>query len=227
MAKQVKERPILFSAEMIRALLAGRKSKTRRVMKPQPEKTPYGWRWRICAWDECGVAVGDVRSPLDYCPYGKPGDLLWVREGWTLYAANFDEKFARVRYSADATNKKVVPASWPVDVSLKQRPSIHMPRWASRITLELTSVRVERLQDISEEDAKAEGVEPNKMTAGDLADLQISDCAPFVKGLAKALGPGQFTHTFTYRMLWDELNEKRGFPWKSNPWVWVLAFRRI
>ncbi len=132
----MKERPIMFTGPMVRAILDGRKTQTRRVIRPQP-------RW-----------VGDPGIPfrtedadpkgIIQCPYGKPGDQLWVRETW---APNEGDVLAgKAFYRAD--NNTIVE---------RWRPSIHMPRWASRITLEITKVRVERLQDISEEDAKAEG----------------------------------------------------------------------
>ncbi|MFL6314771.1 MAG: hypothetical protein ACJ71W_21915 [Terriglobales bacterium] len=102
-----------------------------------------------------------------------------------------------------------------------------MPRWASRLTLEITEVRVERVQDISEADAKAEGVEPFSMTQKNIDDCQISDESPDMKELARLLGPGSFSYKFTYQMLWDELNKKRGFGWYKNPWVWVIEYKRV
>lgn len=150
------DRPILFSAEMVRAILDGRKTQTRRVIKPQPPaeaesvlrqlysqdapKNDGAWTW----W--AGKPQKPITKPL-FCPYGKPGDLLWVRETWApLKSGNVD-------FAADWSDMMQKYAG-------KWRPSIHMPRWASRITLRITGVRVERLQDISEDDAWAEGATP-------------------------------------------------------------------
>ncbi len=166
------EKPILFSGEMIRAVLDGRKTQTRRVVKPQP----------VGLW----AAPGKSR-----CPYGQPGGRLWVRE--TFYP----ERSHRGPVSYRAT--------WPRDDDPPDggwKPSIFMPRWASRITLEIVSVRVEQVQDISEDDARAEGVDD---------------------------GTGQTRplHPYWFRALWDSINSKRGYGWEKNPWVWVVAFRRV
>lgn len=166
----MKERPILFSAPMVKAILSGTKTQTRRIVKPQ--QFPLG----TC------VA----------CPYGTVGDRLWVRETWLQVPAG-------IAFRADGGDH------YGAGGKLKWRPSIFMPRAASRITLEVTGVRVERLQGISEDDAEAEGVaaEPHN---GSCVDRRC-----FVKA---------------YASLWDSLNAKRS-PWSSNPWVWVLSFRRI
>jgi hypothetical protein len=101
-----------------------------------------------------------------------------------------------------------------------------MPRWASRITLEITDVRVQRLQEISEEDAEAEGAQACAMTKEDIADIQISDCAPHIKEMAQIFGAGKFTAKFHFPMLWNSINAKK-HPWSSNPWVWVVSFKRL
>ena len=153
----MKERPILFSAPMVMAILAGTKTQTRRVIKPQP-------------------------SVAQNCPYGTPGDHLWVKETfWTGGDA--------VNYRADGEMPEYMR-----DVS-RWKPSIFMPRKLSRITLEILDVRVERVQDISEEDAKDEG------------------------GL---YGAGSYRDGFA--VLWDSINGKK-HPWESNPWCWVLTFK--
>lgn len=127
----------------------------------------------------------------------QPGDRLWVRETW--YCAGVDESDGYpVRYREGATVQEDVSISW--------RPSIFMPRWASRITLEITGVRVERLQDITEEDAKEEGVPPMIFSDG---------------------GYGKPDYRDGFRQLWDSINAKRGFGWDVNPWVWVIEFRRV
>lgn len=210
------EKPILFSGPMVRAILEGRKTVTRRIVKPQPSEHMDGFS---------GVSH-NVRGPLwrsglpgnERCPYGKPGTWLWVRE---TFCAVDDSTFdvngkPWVDYRATPRESAEQPAGWhhaPDDPeALKWKPSIHMPRWASRIDLEISGVRVERLQDITEEDAKAEGAEPWKfnalqsMTSGEMG----ADC-PYRGGFA---------------CLWDEINEDRA-TWHSNPWVWRVEFRKL
>ncbi len=191
-----KERPILFSGEMVRAILEGRKTQTRRVVKPQP-----------CEMNVWHGAIYDGEIDLDKtpcmesrsCPYGVPGDRLWVRE--TFCTGSFYDCFQEdgaICYRATAGNTTETDcAAW--------RPSIHMPRHASRITLEVTSVRVERVQNISEEDAKEEGVEHFLIPPD-------GGSAPHIEG---------------FRKLWDSINAKRGFGWAANPWVFVIEFRRV
>ena len=165
----MKERPIIFSTPMVKAILDGRKTQTRRVIKDQPP-----------------LSMRDMFKPKNLkCPYGQVGDRLWVRETFKPY--NCMGGFA---YKADGDLSTGFP--W--------KPSIHMPRGASRITLEITESRAERLQDISEEDAKAEGVKccPNA----------VSD----------------YKHHFM--ILWDSINGKK-YPWDSNPWVWVISFKVV
>jgi hypothetical protein len=208
-----KERPILFSAPMIRALLDGTKTQTRRVVKGQPTD-----------WAPIGPEVfsqtvidrhGDEQpGPDSYgagnadgdcwirCPYGQPGDRLWVRESHMDLGAS-------VLYRAD-TNAEQERAL--VAPGQRWRPSIHMPRWASRLTLEITGVRVERLQDISEADAVAEGVTPK--------------WEPGCSGrLMEALGGFSFRPAASaYADLWESINGPGS--WEANPWVWVVEFKR-
>ena len=203
----MKERPILFSGEMVRAILDDRKTMTRRVVKPPFEIHANGFITR---------RRGNERLCPYACPYGKPGDRLWVRETWTYdnkeYVQTYkDEPWrgmpdigtAEVYYRATERTPDAFP---------RWRPSIFMPRWASRITLEIANVRVERLNDISEEDAKREGVESN-------FDEGVVYYGPLNKGHADA--------RIAFSWLWDSINAKRGYSWKSNPWVWVVEFERI
>lgn len=192
----MKERPILFSGAMVRALLAGTKTQTRRVARLrdsllgaplEPNEFAHG-------------------IPIRSCPYGTTGDRLWVRESHWWFKDEHDPvtgyfppalTSADVEYRADGEKPGRI---W--------RPSIHMPRWASRITLELTSVRVERLQSISHEDAWDEGIRPG-------ADgLYSCPNASFAE-----------TPVDAYRQLWEHLNGAKS--WAENPWVWVLCFRRL
>lgn len=173
----MKDRPILFSAPMVRAILANTKTQTRRVARVNPMHQGM-------ALEPGEMAHG---IPLKTCPYGQPGDRLWVRETWAPLTVGY-------AYRADPV--------WNGPPADRWRPSIHMPRAASRITLEVTGVRVEKLQDISEADAQAEG-----------AARHISPAA-FLTG-----------HRQGYRLLWESINGPDS--WAANPWVWVIEFKRI
>ena len=144
------------------------------------------------------------------CPYGAPGDRLWVRETWAVGDRDND-----VLYAADPLwNVNGVAVPPPINKGTVHagnwRPSIHMPRWASRITLEVTGVRVERVRDITEADAIAEGIIPQAYGFG-------------VEGLHMSLQ----TAREAFGCLWDSINAKRGYGWSVNPWCWVVAFRRV
>jgi len=186
----VKERPILFSAPMVRALLAGTKTQTRRAIKV-PSVAPWT-QHEDGYWS--GAGTGLIR-----CPYGQPGDRLWVRETWCD-----DWKESRgIVYRADGD---LVAEMF--DAGCTWRPSIHMPRELSRITLEITDVRVERLQEISEADAKAEGVYPPPAGTDD-------DGAHFDAG----------SYRDGFRSIWESIHGPGA--WDANPWVWVLEFRPL
>lgn len=183
----MKERPILFSARLVRAILDGTKTQTRRVIKPE---------WSRCLDLE---DPEDVVKALARCPYGVAGDELWVRETWAQGNLLSDgAPSCRIAYRATMTC-----GGWG-----KWRPSIFMPRWASRIQLSVTDHRIERLQDISDLDVKAEGVD----CAGKSIDRT---------NLTRARGYDDF------RPLWDSINAKRGFGWADNPWVWVVEFTHL
>jgi hypothetical protein len=209
----MKERPILFSAPMVRAILDGNKTQTRRIAKTVtslPEGQGFTclrkpktniclplvdgqWQWQ--------PAAGDSWRPYpkiaEYCPYGQPGDRLWVRETWAPHA---DIPRGTI-YRAD-------PGGDYQDNSdgFKWHPSIHMHRWRSRITLEIESIRVERLNAISESDAMDEG-----------AGLLIPE-HEYLDG-----NPDQYRRCF--QMLWESINGPGS--WDANPWVWVLSFNRL
>lgn len=232
------QHPILFNGEMVRAVLAGRKTQTRRVIRPQPSGAWAVPPVTVSAgrWTSHGC-MSDLR-----CPYGTPGDLLWVREAWQYLGSSWRvgepyEKH-RVRYLADDTRGEVklsYPCTLPphqtkpknyesryldkypadfegreemawhdflTDWWRKARPARFMPRWASRITLLVTGVRVERVQDITEADAIAGGC-----------------------GFGHNYGDG--TARTGFAMLWDSINAKRGAGWDVNPWVWVVEFRPL
>ncbi len=210
----MRERPIIFSGHSVRGILDGRKTQTRRVVKlprwiraKQPDLAatlsfadrggagnPFalvneGYLHVFCADDDSVQRV--------FSPYGVPGDRLWVRECFSYWHGHCSlDVGAPVHYWADGNPED---GDWT-----KPKPSIHMSRWASRLTLEITGVRVERLQDISEADARAEGCHD---TDGSLLQ-ELS---------GSAVG--------AYALLWNDINSKRA-PWASNPWVWVINFTR-
>ena len=198
------ERPILFSAEMVRAILEGRKTQTRRAIKPVPSFNGGG------ACHDADALQQDYVEPYwvfpKICKYGKPGDTLWVREAWRAWSQYDDWPPSRlppgvdVQYIADAS------APW----ASRCRSPRFMPRWASRITLRITDVRVERLQDISVADAKAEGCEN-----------------PLIGAEAPAAGPGVFLadERTSFARLWNHINGPGA--WRDNPWVWALSFERV
>lgn len=238
----MKTRPILFNGAMVRAVLAGTKTQTRRALKPQPreDKSITSGRGEL-AWQ---TSVGHfIVSTLptapklfvERCPYGQPGDRLWVREAWRIGAWNENDGTLCIDYRDGPRKTWIeIPAiadhdgdvfrryweqssddaeraglkhdeegnyKWePGQSPCRWRPSIHMPRCASRITLEIVSVRVERLQEISEADAIAEGVG---------GDVTITPCFAVDR----------------YRELWESINGPGS--WDANPWVWVVEFKRV
>lgn len=215
----MKEIPILFNGEMVRAILEGRKTQTRRPVTPLPpdgidelhgndlrSRAPYD-----CECNETGRTIGygfqDEDGRVYKCPFGCIGDRLWVREtfaGYIQTSHEYDEW-------REATTEEV-QEQYPMTVEYcatsqshpdKWRPSIHMPRWASRIMLEVTDIRVQRVQEISEEDAIAEG-------------CPIESPQPFVKGYGSASASGWFSE------LWNKVYNT----WEANPWVWVATFKK-
>ena len=233
---------ILFSGEMVRAILDGRKTKTRRPLTPQPDSVhdgaPY---WNI--WKRGNLA------PLK-CPFGKVGDRLWVRETFCLeHQVESDQpppftggrpirwEFAGMESDPEGADMWVQPhyrATEPTpeldyedsdgEPTVRWKPSIHMPRWASRITLEITDVRIERLQEITEEEARAEGARefpdlPSIHPYGQ--DPRWSMEEP--KSTRECLGSARYA----FANLWERLYAKKGLGWYANPWVWVLTFRRV
>lgn len=240
---RAKERPIIFSSEMVKAILDGRKSVTRRVVKPQPIVVPDvafedDFRFQMPDYHKnlwvAGSQISNVLSKE--CPYGQPGDRLWVRESFVLesncgdYGDNeppfkdgrpvkWDTEngpldgnamWLQAHYAATDPIPELVNEDCPFEKCSDDgccqhwKPSIHMPRWASRLTLEVTGVRVERVQEISREGAIAEGC------PAEFCDLvKAHDYAP----------------RNWFSTLWDSLNESRGFGWDKNPWVWVVEFK--
>ena len=198
----MKERGMIFNGEMVRAILDGRKTQTRRLLKwKQTRFTEIGERddGRRWPWSEDAEHACDFWHP---CPFGAVGDRIWVRETFAAFDADWkfpgrphdlkDGPWPNIAYPASIA--KVPPGT--------ARPSIHMPRWASRITLEITDVRVERLASISDEDAGKEGYP--------------ADPSPF---------GGRMDKWLWFRQLWDGIYPEQSF--KHNPWVWVIEFKRI
>ncbi len=203
-AAGTKERPILFSSPMVRAILKGHKTQTRRVIRKQPIVALYTGRVpQFCSTgyplDSRGYSPAQLAL---FCPYGRPGDRLWVRETFRLFAAE-EECACYDSCSCQRYDGKPVYYADTLDDESTWKPSIFMPRWASRITLEITDVRVERLREISEADAIAEGVTAS-IVGADLDHLRYR--AGFQTG-------------------WNHLNAKRGYSWESNPFVWVVSFQ--
>lgn len=225
----MKERPILFTGPMVRAIIEGRKTVTRRVMKYQPHEdaSVTVGNYNVTVVDRHGEqqpgpeAFGAWWSDGErgcICPHGQPGDRLWVREAW---AAD-----AQVDAIAPRDLSQGEPIWYPADFSVRQtgcsmiskgrgRPSIHMPRWASRILLEITAVRVERLHDITEDQAEEEGVErPENITNVDVWD-----------GAERELFNAMNQPRARFRRLWSDINGSES--WDANPWVWVVEFKRV
>lgn len=244
----MRELPILFSAPMVRAILDGRKTVTRRVVKPQPTLETTSWQrdhGGSGKWMAQGPApaTGGTRQTMPWspCPYGQPGDRLWVRETFALeHAVEHDQEppFADGRpvrrrdepgearwvqphyratdptpelsYEFGCSNK--CPENEP---HVHWKPSIHMPRWASRITLEVTGVRVERLQDITEDQARAEGADENVLPL-----IKVQASSPM------AARPAVYRdHRDIFSALWESINGAGS--WDANPWVWLVEFNRI
>ena len=220
----MKERPILFSAPMVRALLDGSKTQTRRVIKPQPDFVGAMGNPHV-PW----ITKAPGLHVFLECPYGQPGDRLWVRETWQTHG-ELDGITPR-----DLPNDLHIqhPATYDGWVS-KRRPSIFMPRWASRITLEIVSVRVERLQAISEADASAEGCE-RMDSEREVRDWKICpQCGgnglyTAFSGSGGALPDSDCfkcdTYVKRYRHLWESINGAGS--WDANPWVWVVEFKKV
>jgi hypothetical protein len=211
----MKERPILFSAPMIRALLAGSKTQTRRaVANVDADGTVWRSRHRIAGVRPFTDAPPDI---LEWCPYGQPGDQLWVRECWAPNSGSAGGFLYRAdHFSAASFSSIDLKTGICTHSTARWRPSINMPRIASRITLEVTGVRVERLQDISEADAVAEGIEP------------YTDFAPAGQHWRRYRDGGMNCYVdnpiASYASLWTEINGPGS--WEANPWVWVVEFKR-
>jgi hypothetical protein len=211
----VRERPILFSGPMVRAILDGRKTQTRRVVKPQPDAGPNG-----TMVDLGGASFGLLDGSLSgewRCPFGAPGDRLWVRETFYDYDAGEPAPQGATDFHTDALLDERIEyraTPWTHEFADPEEcgpwtSSIHMPRWASRITLEVTDVRVGRVQAITAADCIAEGIASRGM---DSNGPNIASAMMYIED---------------YKTLWDSLNAKRGYGWNVNPWAWAVSFARV
>ncbi len=212
MTTATKERPILFNAEMVRAVLSGAKTQTRRPMKPQPTGDMVHGEFLGPSWDGDEPTArdrviwhqrNDDEDEYDRygpCPFGQPGDRLWVRETWKPTGLLAGAKPSETRACSHFAHK-ADPEQRPRDEFIRWRPSIHMPRWASRITLEVVGVWVERVQDITCADVEAEGM-PADLARG-------------------------FSEQYWFRDTWDSIYAKSGAGWDENPWVWCCEFKVV
>ena len=244
----MKERGMIFNSEMVRAILDGRKTQTRRIMKVQPESNQLGLLLITDStkhsdigkyhWAESNATGNHVRSKLFSSPFGAVGERIWVRETWATLGnedgcyvdwednlCKGDERSAARIYRASCEQRPGDYGLWsiPDDAYWKPhtkehkfegawRPSIHMPRWASRILLEITDVRVERLNAISEEDARAEGIiDGGCLNCGEPEPCGCANPEP------------DATDAFAY--LWHSIYGQEN--WNANPWVWVIEFKRV
>lgn len=207
----MKERGMIFNGEMVRAILDGRKTQTRRIMQDQPVLNGNFYEVFGAAWSKGMTSIPAVpgHSLSTRCPFGVVSDRIWVRETFQGPLFDYDlmdsyckdsTPFEKPEFCVYKADEVPAPEFYDADNELhcRWRPSIHMPRWASRITLEITSIRVERLRSMSQEDARAEGV--------------IAASGPMEAGLA-------------FRELWDSIYGPES--WQANPWVWVIEFKRV
>lgn len=239
----MKERPILFSGEMVRAILEGRKTQTRRVIKPQPIDLPNGVycnpynnnyeHFTFWTHDDKMIltAGGNIKNTAHWkCPYGHPEDRLWVRETWwatnkKIYPSGvlpdiyFKADFTNIKNNKTEKCKLCNHKISNKNHAVKWFSPLFMPRWASRINLEITNIRVERVQDITAEDCTKEGIIGVQRGGGYQYDTQKEWN---YKNPISARTP-----VLAYKQLWDSINSKRGYGWAVNPWVWVIEFRRI
>ncbi len=233
----MKERPIPFTGPMVRSILEGRKMQTRRIMKPQPgyfgkEDGQDSWHWNGWRWqDKPGLPL---KGPEEDCPYGQPGDRLWVKESFCqkidydghVYNADGNLDSSCCYYEADGIEVEAVDVFGTPLYTKRGFPkspwvsSRFMPRWASRITLLIVSVVVERLNDISETDAQAEGV--GMLAKGCKFCHSLHD-DPSAK--VKHHTHIHSSYREKFRCLWESINGKGS--WDLNPWVWVIEFGRL
>jgi len=248
----MKERPILFNAQIVQAILEGRKTQTRRIIKWPGKNKPADIRknpdndhwykdfiWSMRTYNGVWADYKNDRF-LEFCKQGKPGDRLWVKETWCdpssegypiMYRAECENGV--YYWGCDDEGPVFVP-----EKNYKWKPSIFMRREYSRILLEIIDIKVERIQDISEEDAKAEGVESlDSEIEYENRDYTICPACGGTR-LVNSIGMGGGvifdtdcfkcdTHKKRFMHLWESINKKRGYGWDVNPWVWVINFKLL
>ena len=197
-----REHPIIFNDESILAILSRRKFETRRVVNPQPVKRGFFWEWRGAGWSR-----EDIGAPAMPChslatgPFGCRGHLLWVREAWRVCGVDNVDHAVTVQYRSDMSMVRFPLVdrwySYIPKIGTRWRPSIHMPRWASRLTLRVVAVHIDRLQTITGSAAKLEGFSPTR----------------------------EKSPRMLFAEAWNRIYGPRGWPLESNPWVWVVNFR--
>lgn len=226
---QTRERPILMSAPMVRAILSGAKTQTRRALRGfYPKNAPeYDSETGRLEWFNGDEVVVGMR-----CPYGRPGEKLWVREAWAPDPP-IDSTWASTEWSGCGRRIDGVPERFQhpafcvyregwLHGDIRWRPGIHMPRWASRITLEVTGVRVERLQSISDADAIAEGIERGDGFPGWYRGPLPGDSSGLAEAGRNFKVPTAFP-ALAYRALWESINGPGS--WERNDWLWIVEFR--
>lgn len=232
-----KQLPILFSTQMVQAIMAGRKTMTRRIVKPQPNENgisfmknpPLDWEQIYKEeWKPWKLETEEGESISLKCPYGQPGDILWVRETFAYTQFAFDKSLIGIGeygiqgseiYKSDEENS---------DWDGKWKPSIFMPKDACRTWLEITNVRPERLQDISEEDAISEGIYDGKMHFEELCNIPKNQIASDSKKWFDYFYSKDYRMTkakHSFETLWQSINGEQS--WDANPWVWVISFKQI
>ncbi|MDA8499778.1 hypothetical protein [Citrobacter sp. Igbk 17] len=224
------ERGMIFNSEMVRAILDSRKTQTRRIMAIQPEHSELGLRRVIDSkngrdngkyfWSQSDACGLKMRSKVFGCPYGEVGDRIWVRETFQGPLFDFDQMdayckdstpFEKAKFCVYKADGKPAPEFFDADDNLHccWRPSIHMPRWASRLLLEIIDIRVERLNAISQADAIAEGAPPSH---------------PSIDCVSQEYGFPDFSRSW-FGQTWQHIYGEES--WNANPWVWVIEFERI
>lgn len=211
----MKERPVIFNGEMVRAILDGRKTQTRRTVSDRHlHLINVASQVGECYPLESGIDHANSQSYYrEHCPFGHVGDRLWVRETFAAFDADWKHPGKPHDLKDGPWPNVVYPATVAKIPDGTCRPSIHMPRWASRILLEITAVRVERLNRVSEEDARAEGVKPAGEMLPDYPDTFLTPRGDFA------------TAKVAFQRLWQSIYGEES--WSANPWVWVIEFKRV
>jgi hypothetical protein len=201
----MKEHPIIFSTEMVQAILEGRKTMTRRIIKPQPQCIDYTWEDPV-GYDikgRCAIQDDELQCLIS-CKYGRDGDQLWVREKWENDLGRVNFYAGNIKVETNVAYRRLT----------KWKPSIHLKRKDARINLLIKSIRVERLKDISQDDARKEGVF--------CSESPIGPCyLDYLSGQCNAMT----TAKLSFQSLWKKINGTGS--WDANPWVWVIEFERV